>query len=214
MRHWIMILAMAVMMPLVMACGGDNDEPNGPNGGEGGGSGSGSTEKPDPNLYVPRNGITDGDGVIFWEKGKMITVNTDFTQSDLEQALSKMSWKNERNIVYDKNYISGGNAFSNHRRLLPKYLIDGIAKFNELDEVEISPRKYKMKGKAFVVDMDLLSSNWEDPVTYRVIALNIANDSTSYMITDRVYPIWGYRPKWLDYYSMTVRLLWKPFSAQ
>ncbi len=208
-----MILAMAVMMPLVMACGGDNDEPNGPNGG-GGGSGSGSDEKPDTSLFAPRNGITDGDGVIFWEKGKMITANTNFTQADLEQALSKISWKNEKKIMYDKNYISVVNAFNDDRRLLPKYLIDGIAKFNELGEREDSPRKYKMKGKAFVVDMDLLSSSWEDPVTYRIIALYLANDSTSYMITDRVYPIWGWRPKWLDFYTMTVRILWKPLLTQ
>ena len=49
MRHWIMILAMAVMMPLVIACGGDNDEPNGPNG-KGGGSGPSSDERPDTSL--------------------------------------------------------------------------------------------------------------------------------------------------------------------
>lgn len=99
MKHWIIILAMTVIMPLVMACGGDNDEPNGPNGG--GSTGSESDEKPDTSLYVPRKGITDGNNSVFLEKGKIVEANTNFTKSDLENALGAMNWKRKYYIAYD-----------------------------------------------------------------------------------------------------------------
>ncbi len=209
MRHWIIILAMTVMMPLAMACGGENDEPNGPNGGSGGGS----SEKPDTNLYVPRNGITDGDGSIFIENGKMLTIKTDFIKSEMEKALTQIHWKSEYYIAYDKNYISRANAFSDPDHQIPSYIFDGTVRFYELgstnDEI---PRKYKTMDKGFIVDTDLLSSSWENPIRYNIIALELT-DSTAVMVTDRAFPRWYSTPKGIDSNSLTVRIVWKSFNS-
>ena len=209
MRHWIIILAMTVMMPLAMACGGENDEPNGPNGGSGGGS----SEKPDTNLYVPRNGITDGDGSIFIENGKMLTIKTDFIKSEMEKALTQIHWKSEYYIAYDKNYISRANAFSDPDHQIPSYIFDGTVRFYELgstnDEI---PRKYKTMDKGFIVDTDLLSSSWENPIRYNIIALELT-DSTAVMVTDRAFPHWYSTPKGIDSNSLTVRIVWKSFNS-
>ncbi len=204
-----MILAMAVIMPLVMACGGDNDEPNGPNGG---GTGGGGSEKPDTSLYVPRNGITDGDGTIFLENGKMLTIKTDFVKSEMEKALAQIHWKSEYYIAYDKNYISKVDAFNDPDHQIPSYLFDGTARFYELGSTNEIPRKYKAMEKGFIVDTDLLSSSWENPIRYNIIALELT-DSTAIMVTDRAFPRWYSTPKGIDPNSLTVRIVWKQFSA-
>ena len=209
MRHLIMILAMAVMMPLVMACGGDNDEPNGPNGE---GSGTGGDDKPDTSLYVPRNGITDGEGTIFLEAGKTLAIKTDFIKSEMEEALTHIHWKSEYYIAYDKSYTSRVNAFSDPDHQIPSYIFDGTVRFYELGSTYEIPRKYKITDKGFIVDTDLLSSSWENPIRYNIIALELT-DSTAVMVTDRAFPRWYSTPKGLDPGSLTVRIVWKQLNT-
>lgn len=205
MRHWIMILAMVVMMPLVMACGGDN-EPNGPNG-EGGGSGSGSDERPDTNLFAPRNGIADGDGTIFLVGGKIVAANTNFTMDEMEKALSTVAWKRQYYIVYDHKYVSKkGNLINDDRNQIPIYLEGGKSWFYEKDVFDV-PRKYTIKGRGFVMDIDQLSSQTEVPTTYTIVALDITDDTTM-MVTDCKFP-WYYQvPKGLKRDSTKVRIVW------
>ncbi len=203
-----MILAMAVMMPLVMACGGDNDEPNGPNGGGGSGSG-GEDEKPNMNVFVPRNGIDDGDGTIFLEKGKIIASNTNYTKAEMEEALTKINWKRQYYIVYDQNYISDKNIINDYRNQIPLYLENGEAWFYEKETFDV-PRKYKINGKGFIMETDMLSDRWEGPTKYTIISLDM-NDSIKRMVADRGFPYVYYSiPKGLDKTDKTkIRLVWE-----
>ena len=202
-----MILAMAVMMPLVMACGGDNDEPNGPNGEGGGGSGSGGNEKPDTSLFAPRNGIADGDNTIFLAGGKTIAANTNFTKDEMEKALSTVAWKRQYYIVYDHKYVSKkDNLINDNRNQIPIYLEGGKSWFYEKDVFDV-PRKYTIKGRGFVMDIDQLSSQTEVPTTYTIVALDISDDTTR-MVTDCKFPWYYQAPKGLKKDSTRVRIVW------
>ena len=198
---------MAVMMPLVIACGGDNDEPNGPNG-KGGGSGPSSDERPDTSLFAQRNGIADGNNAIFLSGGKTIAANINFTNDEMEKALSTMAWKRQYYIVYDHKYMSKkDNLINDTRNQIPIYLEGGKSWFYEKDVFDV-PRKYKIKDRGFIMDIDQLSSQTEVPTTYTIVALDI-NDGTTRMITDCKFP-WYYQvPKGLKRDSTKVRIVWE-----
>ena len=61
------------------------------------------------NENEPDNVITrvqDGNGKVFLEKGILVDANLDYTQSELEDALSQHEWEREYCFYYDNSKVS------------------------------------------------------------------------------------------------------------
>lgn len=135
----------------------------------------------------PQNGDTitrvqDGNGMAFLENGKLVNANFNFTQDQLNQALSQWEWERDYCLCYDNSHISAKLQFPFVATLIHK---NGEIEFGDFKALQ-KIRNYKINGKEIIITSkeDWTSSYFAPTETYIILALDL-NGESGRMILDQ-----------------------------
>lgn len=148
--------------------------------------------------------VQDGNGKVFLETGTLVDANLNFSEAELEQALSTYKWEREYSFYYDNQTISNRYEVKG----LPTVMHpDGTIELESLSG-EASTSHYVVRDKHIYVTSE--PEAWSD--TYysidamKVVSLDLT-EGAGRMITDRIAPK-GYGKS--DNYNTTyIRMVWR-----
>ena len=147
--------------------------------------------------------VQDGNGKVFLEKGILVDANLDYTQSELEDALSQHEWEREYCFYYDNSKVSdrveiGGLPIIIHTNGTIEYDFGSeSSRFRDLS----------IFGKRITATMieDFLSSTYYPPLTYTIVSLDITDDGGRIVMDYKeIYDVDGFRTS-----SLYARMVWK-----
>ncbi|MBQ3323597.1 MAG: hypothetical protein IJG81_02005 [Muribaculaceae bacterium] len=147
--------------------------------------------------------VQDGNGKVFLEKGILVDANLDYTQSELEDALSQHEWEREYCFYYDNSKVSdrveiGGLPIIIHTNGTIEYDFGSeSSRFRDLS----------IFGKRITATMieDFLSSTYYPPLSYTIVSLDITDDGGRIVMDYKeVYDVDGFRTS-----SLYARMVWK-----
>ena len=158
------------------------------------------------NENEPDNVITrvqDGNGKVFLEKGILVDANLDYTQSELEDALSQHEWEREYCFYYDNSKVSdrveiGGLPIIIHTNGTIEY---------DFGSERSRFRDLSIFGKRITATMieDFLSSTYYPPLSYTIVSLDITDDGGRIVMDYKeIYDVDGFRTS-----SLYARMVWK-----
>jgi len=126
----------------------------------------------EPDDVITR--VQDGNGKVFLEKGILVDANLDYTQSELENALSQHEWEQEYCFYYDNSNVSDIVEISG----LPiKIHTNGTIELEELYPGYPSIRIITITGKSITAtNEDIFSSTYCPPLSYTIVSLDMTDD--------------------------------------
>ena len=147
--------------------------------------------------------VQDGNGKVFLEKGILVDANLDYTQLELENALSQHDWEREYCFCYDNSKISDRVEISG----LPiKIHTNGTIELEELYPGYPSLRVITITGKRITAtNEDIFSSTYCPPLSYTIVSLDMTDDFGRIVMDYKMdQDIDGFKTS-----SLYARMVWK-----
>jgi len=177
----IYILSLIISSFFISSCGDDdkNDEPG--------------------DDVITR--VQDGNGKVFLESGELVDATLDFTQQDIENAISNYEWERAYGFYYDNHKIEQKSEFD----FMPVYIHSDFTMEYTNSNINTRIRELSVVGRQLTSILNNpISSTYLPDQYFTVVALDI-NDGKGRMIMDCKYrvEVEGFSKK-----SLAIRLVW------
>ena len=145
--------------------------------------------------------VQDGNGKVFLEGGELVDATLDFTQQDLENAISSYEWERAYGFYYDNHKIGQRIEFD----FMPVYIHSDFTMQYTNSNINTRIRELSVVGRQLTSILNNpISSTYMPDQYFTVVALDI-DDGKGRMIMDCKYrmEVEGYSKK-----SLAIRLVW------
>ena len=145
--------------------------------------------------------VQDGNGKAFLENGELVDATLDFTQQDLENAISSYEWERAYGFYYDNHKIGQRIEFD----FMPVYIHSDFTMQYTNSNISTRIRELSVVGRQLTSILNNpISSTYMPDQYFTVVALDI-DDGKGRMIMDCKYrmEVEGYSKK-----SLAIRLVW------
>ena len=145
--------------------------------------------------------VQDGNGKVFLEGGELVDATLDFTQQDLENAISSYEWERAYGFYYDNHKIGQRIEFD----FMPVYIHSDFTMQYTNSNINTRIRELSVVGRQLTSILNNpISSTYLPDQYFTVVALDI-NDGKGRMIMDCKYrmEVEGYSKK-----SLAIRHVW------